>query len=375
MTPRSEPRLADTLNTAIVVLDEHNRPIYLNSAAEQFLGTSYSAALKSGFDAVFAANPLLADTIDEALVSQQVMTLREIKLVLAHELVRVADCAITPRPEYPSARVMLEFNDIERHLRISRDARINSLQMTTRQMMRGLAHELKNPLGGLRGAAQLLERELPDPALTEYTHIILQETDRLRGLIDRMLGPNDRPDQRWVNVHEPLEQVRQLLRIEVGDAHLDWRLDYDPSLPDVWADRDQLVQVLLNLARNAVQAMREGGTAAPRLTFRTRVLRQFTIHGKRHRLAVRIDVEDNGPGVPEDLVETLFLPMVSGRAGGSGLGLSLAQTIAERHHGMIEFVPKRGVTRFSLILPIHPEDDPAPAPTRRPAGTSAVSSE
>jgi len=143
--------------------------------------------------------------------------------------------------------------------------------------------------------------------------------------------------------------------IEAGDKRLDWKLDYDPSLPDVWADRDQMVQIVLNLARNAVQAMREGDTPRPRLTFRTRVLRQFTIHGKRHRLAVRVDVEDNGPGVPESLVETLFLPMVSGRPGGSGLGLSLAQTIAERHQGMIEFVPMRRVTRFSLILPIHPD--------------------
>ncbi|MFO7581275.1 nitrogen regulation protein NR(II) [Guyparkeria sp.] len=363
MNPRSEPRLADTLNTAIVVLDDRNRPIYLNSAAEQFLGTSYSAALKSGFDTVLSANPLLAHTIDEALASQQVMTLREIELTLAHELTRVADCAITPRPDFPAARVMLEFNDIERHLRISRDARINSLQMTTRQMMRGLAHELKNPLGGLRGAAQLLERELPDPSLTEYTRIILQETDRLRVLIDRMLGPSDRLHCRWVNIHEPLEQVRQLLRVEAGGERLDWQLDYDPSLPEVWADRDQLVQVLLNLARNAVQAMREGEVESPRLTFRTRVLRQFTVHGKRHRLAVRIDVEDNGPGVPEELVETLFLPMVSGRAGGSGLGLSLAQTIVERHQGMIEFVPKRGLTRFSVILPIHPEGVSGPPST------------
>ena len=150
MNSRSEPRLADTLNTAIVVLDERNRPIYLNPAAEQFLGTSYTAALKSGFDAVFEANPLLVDIIRESLASNQVMTLREMELVLAHELVRVADCAITPMPNYPEARVMLELNDIERHLRISRDARINSLQLTTREMMRGLAHELKNPLGGLR---------------------------------------------------------------------------------------------------------------------------------------------------------------------------------------------------------------------------------
>ncbi|MGM0516984.1 MAG: nitrogen regulation protein NR(II) [Pseudomonadota bacterium] len=370
MNPRRDPPLADMLNTAIVVLDGADRPIYLNSAAEQFLGTSYSAALKSGFDAILAANPILAETIEEALAGRQVMTLREVELKLAHELTRVADCAITPRPEHPGARVMLEFNDIERHLRISRDARINSLQMTTRQMMRGLAHELKNPLGGLRGAAQLLERELPDPALTEYTRIILQETDRLRTLIDRMLGPSDRLHCDWINIHEPLEQVRRLLSIETDGESLEWMPDYDPSLPEVWADRDQLVQVLLNLGRNAIQAMRESGTASPRLTFRTRVLRQFTVHGKRHRLAVRIDVEDNGPGVPEELIETLFLPMVSGRAGGSGLGLSMAQTIVERHQGMIEFVPRRDVTRFSVILPIHPDG----MPDRPPAG-DAISSE
>jgi two-component system nitrogen regulation sensor histidine kinase GlnL len=165
-----------------------------------------------------------------------------------------------------------------------------------------------------------------------------------------------------MNVHEPLEQVRRLLSIETDGESLEWMLDYDPSLPEIWADRDQLVQVLLNLGRNAIQAMREAGTDRPSLTFRTRVLRQFTIHGKRHRLAVRIDIEDNGPGVPEDLVETLFLPMVSGRAGGSGLGLSMAQTIVERHHGMIEFVPRRDVTRFSVILPIHPDGIPDDLP-------------
>jgi two-component system nitrogen regulation sensor histidine kinase GlnL len=369
MNPTKDARLADMLNTAIVVLDEADRPIYLNSAAEQFLGTSYSAALKSGFDTILAANSILAETIEEALAGRQVMTLREIELELAHEQTRVADCAITPYPEHPDARVMLEFNDIERHLRISRDARINSLQMTTRQMMRGLAHELKNPLGGLQGAAQLLERELPDPSLTDYTRIILQETDRLRMLIDRMLGPNDRLHCHWINIHEPLEQVRRLLSIETDGESMEWVPDYDPSLPGIWADRDQLVQVLLNLGRNAIQAMREGGTASPRLVLRTRVLRQFTVHGRRHRLAVRIDVEDNGPGVPEELIETLFLPMVSGRAGGSGLGLSMAQTIVERHQGMIEFVPRRDVTRFSVILPIHPDG----MPDRLPAGDAIAS--
>lgn len=344
--------IADTLNTAIVVLNARYYPIYLNPAAEQFLGTSQAAANKTGFDAVLSANGLLAEAIYEALVSHQVITLREVNLRLAHQMHRVADCAITPHPEYEDARVMLEFNDIERHLRISRDAQIHALQNTTRQMMRGLAHELKNPLGGLRGAAQLLERELPDPKLTEFTEIILKETDRLRDLIDRMLGPADqiRPD--WINIHEPLEQVRQLLSIETKAHPIEWQRDYDPSLPEVWADRDQLVQVFLNLARNAIQAMAEAGTEQPCLTFRSRALRQYTIHGQRYRLAVRVDIEDNGPGVPESLLETLFLPMVSGRADGSGLGLSLAQTIAERHQGVIELDHEATHTCFAVILPL-----------------------
>lgn len=344
--------IADMLNTAIVVLNARYYPIYLNPAAEQFLGTSHAAATKTGFDAVLAANPLLAEAIYEALVSHQVITLREVNLRFAHEINRVADCAITPHPEYEDARVMLEFNDIERHLRISRDAQIHALQNTTRQMMRGLAHELKNPLGGLRGAAQLLARELPTPELGEFTTIILKETDRLRDLIDRMLGPVDQLNPKWINIHEPLEQVRQLLLIEAGTDALDWQRDYDPSLPEVWADRDQLVQVFLNLARNAIQAMAEAKTPEPQLRFRTRALRQYTIHGHRHRLAVRVDIEDNGPGVPESLAETLFLPMVSGRADGSGLGLSIAQTIAERHQGVIELDPEADRTCFAVILPL-----------------------
>jgi len=355
--------IADTLNTAILVLNEELHPLYLNLAAEQFLATSFASANKQGLTHFFEQNPLLLDAIDEARSDQQVITLRGARLEVTHDHTRIADCAITPSPELAGAAILMELTDIERHLRISRDAQLHSLHQTTRQLVRGLAHELKNPLGGLRGAAQLLDRELNEQDqgdnLREYTQIILQETDRLRNLIDRMLGPNDRPNDSWLNIHEPLEQVRQLLTIEAGEAPVSWHVDYDPSIPDIYADRDQIVQVLLNLGRNALQAMQESHTEAPSITLRTRVLRQYTIHQHRYRLVVRVDIEDNGPGIPEELSESLFLPMVSGRASGTGLGLSIAQAIAERHRGIIEFKCLQQGTRFSLLIPIveHPGHD------------------
>ncbi|WP_407276077.1 nitrogen regulation protein NR(II) [Halothiobacillus sp. DCM-1] len=365
--PMRPPRLADALNTAIVVLDARDRPIYLNSAAEQFWDTSFKAIAKQGFRPFFNLNTELSATIAEARASAQVMTLRELEITITHGQTRIADCAITPEPGIEGASLLLEFTDIERHVRISREAQSHAMQISTRQLVRGLAHELKNPLGGVQGAAQLLARELPDAALREYTEIILAETHRLKTLIDRMLGPNQRPQPTLINIHDPLEQVRRLLSIEAEKipltAPLRWVLDFDPSLPELWADRDQLMQILLNLGRNALQAMSEHATPAPTLRLRTRVLRQFTIHQTRHRLLLAVDLENNGPPVPDGLMETLFLPMVSGRAHGSGLGLSIAQTLAEQHQGMIEFRQAPGAVTFTLILPFR---TPAAAATESP---------
>lgn len=361
-SPIRPTRLADALNTAIVVLDRAGQLLYLNSAAEQFWDTSYASVMKQGAQFFYAMNPILANAVDEARATQQVVTLREAELIIPHGQTRIADCAITPDPSIEDADVLMELTDIERHVRISRDAQLHAMQISTRQLVRGLAHELKNPLGGLHGAAQLLERELPNAGLREYTKIILNETERLKNLIDRMLGPSNLPQKSSVNIHDPLEQVRRLLCIEAEDcaltAPLRWKLDFDPSIPEVVADRDQLIQVLLNLGRNALQALSESEAPDPCICLKTRVLRQFTIHQQRHRLVLRIDLENNGPPVPENLVESLFLPMVSGRAHGSGLGLSIAQTIAEQHQGMIEFKQKPNTVQFSLILPIQPAPKP-----------------
>lgn len=354
--PIRTARLADALTTAIVVLDASDRLLYINSAGEQFWDTSYGVVLKQGFAPFFAQNPVLANAVAEARQTEQVVTLREAELVSLHGQKHIADCAITPSPDIAGANILLELTDIERHMRISRDAQLHAMQISTRQLVRGLAHELKNPLGGLQGAAQLLERELPNADLREFTQIILNESNRLKNLIDRMLGPNNRPQLQRINIHEPLEQVRRLLSIEAEEtllrSPLRWQFDFDPSIPDVLADRDQLIQVLLNLGRNALQAMSESETNNPTLRLKTRVLRRFTIHQTLHRLVLRIDVENNGPPVPDTLIESLFLPMVSGRAHGTGLGLSIAQTIAEQHQGLIEFQQKPGSVRFSLILPL-----------------------
>lgn len=360
--PIRSARLADALTTAIVVLDAADRLLYINSAGEQFWDTSYGVVLKQGFAPFFEQNPILANAVAEARLTKQVVTLREAGLVSIHGQTLIADCAITPSPDISGADILMELTDIERHMRISRDAQLHAMQISTRQLVRGLAHELKNPLGGVRGAAQLLERELPNADLREFTQIILNESNRLKNLIDRMLGPNNRPQMQQINIHEPLEQVRRLLSIEAEEtllqAPLQWHFDFDPSIPNVLADCDQIIQILLNLGRNALQAMSENETDKPTLRLKTRVLRRITIHQTPHRLALRIDIENNGPLVPKALVDSLFLPMVSGRAHGSGLGLSIAQTIAEQHQGLIEFKQKPGAVRFSLILPLSPPEPP-----------------
>ncbi len=366
-TPRPK-RLADALNTAIVVLNSAGQVIYMNAAAEQFWDTSFTATRKQGFAPFLAHNPPLANAITEADATQQVVTLREATLMAPHGQTRIADCAITPDPDIEGAALLLELTDIEQHVRIAREAQLHAMQRSTRQLVRGLAHELKNPLGGVQGAAQLLARELPNAALREYTQIILNETHRLKSLIDRMLGPINRPQMARINVHDPLEQVRQLLSIEAAQialsAPLRWHFDFDPSIPEILADRDQLIQVLLNLGRNALQALSEHATPAPELRLKTRVLRQYTIHQKRHRLVLIIQLSNNGPRVPDHLVESLFLPMVSGRAQGTGLGLSIAQTIAEQHHGMIEFTQSDHSVAFSLVIPVSsPSDISSPEAT------------
>ena len=345
-------RLLEHMSTAVILLDDGLRVRYLNPAAEMILATSATRAIGAPLPGAFYDDPETLGALERCINDGHPFTRREAQLLLApgHEI--TADYTVAQIYEPGRAPALLmELQPLDRMLRISREDGLIHAYQATRALVRGVAHELKNPLGGIRGAAQLLERALPDPELTEYTRVIIDEADRLRTLADRMLGPRRLPNFALLNVHECLEHVRQLVLAERPDR-VSIERDYDPSLPEVPADRDQLIQVLLNLVRNAMQALIENDTPEPRILLRTRVLRQFTIGAQRHRLVARIDVEDNGPGMSEELRETLFYPMVSGRANGSGLGLSIAQSIISQHQGLIECESAAGKTVFTLLLPM-----------------------
>jgi len=347
-------QILDNLKTAILLVEPDLRVSYLNPAAEALLETSRSRALGEPITQLFTEPGDTAAGLREAVRGGAAFTKRETLLTLPNGQQITVDYAVTPVPEAElRISLILELQPLDRLLRISRDEGILSSQENTRALVRGLAHEIKNPLGGLRGAAQLLARELPDSGLKDYTNIIIQEADRLRNLVDRMLGPHKVPDRKPLNVHEVIERVRQLLDVETH-GQIEFVRDYDPSLPDLRGDKEQLIQAVLNVGRNAVEAINRASPPIkqPRILLRTRALRQFTIGTNRHRLVVRMEIIDNGPGVPPKLLETIFLPMVSGRPDGTGLGLSIAQSIINHHNGLIECTSQPGNTNFSIYIPV-----------------------
>ncbi|MDD5755373.1 MAG: nitrogen regulation protein NR(II), partial [Methylococcales bacterium] len=232
-------------------------------------------------------------------------------------------------------------------LRISQEEQSHAQQNTARLMVQGLAHEIKNPLGGLRGAAQLLDLELPNAELREYTRVIIAEADRLQGLVNRMLGSNELPNKKLLNIHEVLERVRWLVQTEVGE-NIKIHCDYDPSIPDLLGDKNQLIQAILNIVRNAVQAIPENGN----VILKTRICRHATIERQRYKLALRCEIIDDGIGIMPDMINKIFYPMVTGRAEGTGLGLSISQALISQHQGLIECSSEKGRTVFAIILPL-----------------------
>lgn len=342
----------DNLSTAILIFDAEKRLYTINSAGEDLLSTSKRAITGYSIDELFINFPLMP-AMCEALKSGQPFTERDIELQISPAQSIIVDCAITPFPTNSgSTGVIFECINVDRHRRISREEDIMARHQATSALIRGMAHEIKNPLGGLRGAAQLLERELENGDLKEYTSIIISEADRLRILIDRILGPSDAPILHILNIHEVLEHIRTLVSAETSDQIIIDR-DYDPSLPNLMADKDQLIQALLNILRNAVQSVGEKGN----ILLRTRAERQFMIGNQRHKLVVRIDVIDDGPGIPEELQETIFYPMVTSRAEGTGLGLSIAQTLIHKHKGFIDFESSPGHTIFTTWLPLEEKSE------------------
>ncbi len=329
----------DLLATAVVALDERFVVRYANPAAENLLATGARSLIGQPFLSFFAERAELERTLDEARIthwdySAQDATYARTGLPLS--------CIVT-RIEAQGLALLAELRPLDQQLRQAREERLMFEQQANRELIRNLAHEIKNPLGGLRGSAQLLERELDRPELREYTQVIIKEADRLQALMDRMLTPHRARRIEPLGIHEVLERVRILVKSEYG---IEICRDYDPSLPEMLGDREQLIQALLNIARNAAQA---GGRS---IVFRTRAVRQITILRQRFKLALELQVVDDGPGVPEEIHDRIFSPLVSGREGGSGLGLSLAQTFIQYHQGVIEFESHPGRTTFRILLPL-----------------------
>jgi len=349
---RGQPAaILDGLTTAVITLDHALRITYINSAAESLFGLSRHHALGESLAEAVARFAEHEPRLRRALETGSGFIERELKLHRTGEEPITVDCTVTPLLGGKPG-LMMEILALDRHLRISRDELLLTQHQASRELIRGLAHEIKNPLGGIRGAAQLLERELSDPELREFTQVIVKEADRLQSLMNRLLTPNRLPRMEPINVHEVTERVRTLLLAEFPDG-LSVGRDYDTSLPDLLGDKEQLIQAILNVARNAAQASE--GRGEIRLV--TRIARQVTIARARHRLAVAVAIEDDGPGVPAELAESIFYPLVSGREGGTGLGLSLAQSYVSQHQGLIEFESVPGRTRFTILLPVRSREE------------------
>ena len=344
----SDLHLLEHLSTAIICVSASLDVTRMNPAAESLLAISERKARELNLmDIVELPDSLLA-RMQESLIQDQPYTDRHVTLNLVGHDAIVVDCTITPRrDDTGNDSLLLEMTHIDRQLRIVREEALVSQQESSRSLLRGLAHEIKNPLGGLRGAAQLLERELVDASLKEYTSIIISESDRLQQLIDRMLGPANRPVMQLLNIHDPLEHVRKILAVEC-EPGIKLHIDYDPSIPDFSSDRDRLVQVFLNIAVNALHAVGAQGN----ITFRTRIVNNFTIGSTRHRLALVAEIIDDGKGISEELREQIFFPLVSDRSDGTGLGLSIAQTIVSQLDGLIECHSRPNQTTFTVYLPI-----------------------
>src|ERR1700733_9749858 len=344
--------LLDAMVTSVFLLDQELHVTYLNAAAQSLLGLSTNQALGRSIAELTRGAASLLPMFDRVREGGEGVVQRELAWPAPGGVDRILDCAVTQVVMGgQSLRLLLEIEDITQHRRLTRENALLAQLGGSRLMVRQLAHEIKNPLGGLRGAAQLLERELLDPALREYTRVIISEAARLTNLLDSMLGPGRPPAKQLINVHELLERVYHLLRSEAPDGVTVDR-DYDPSLPPLTVDPNHIIQAMLNLGRNAIQALSGGHVPAPRLILRTRAASNVSVGAQRHRLVASIQFEDNGPGVLAEIRDTIFYPLVSGRADASGLGLGIAQDLVSRHGGLIEFDSAPGRTIFVISLPM-----------------------
>ena len=341
----------DLLATLIAVVQSDGSVLFANSALEDAIGTSRRTIEGSPFPECFT-EPQLLRTALEGAGSNEFAALRYDAWLkrLNHEAVPVH--VIVAQTEHPG-EIIVELLPLEQQVKQDREERLIDQAQANKELIRNLAHEIKNPLGGIRGAAQLLQMEIESKDLIEYTQVIIHEADRLQTLVDRLLAPHRRPHLVGdVNIHEVCERVRSVILAEFPRG-LRIERDYDTSIPEFRGDREQLIQAVLNIAHNAAQALSERvALGDAEIIFRTRIARQVTFGKQRYRLALELHVIDNGPGVADSIKDRIFYPLVSGRDGGSGLGLTLAQTFVQQHHGLIECDSVPGRTDFKILIPL-----------------------
>ena len=354
MIPAAFPGL-ELLATAVVLLDSELQVKYVNPAAETLFAISRKSILHQPFPGLFADSGPLAGLLHQAIREERGFADQDLTLAPTGQEPLHLNCIATP-VELSQAALLLELRPIDQRLRIEREEQRMSQHRANRELIRNLAHEIKNPLGGLRGSAQLLERELDRPSLREYTRVIIKEADRLQALMDRLLTPHRPPNQVPMNIHEVCERVRSLILAEFPEG-IRVKRDYDVGLPEFRGDPEQLIQAVLNIVRNAAQAILGSRTdpvsgLGGEIVLCTRVARQVTLARRLHRLALELQVIDNGPGVPAEIRDKVFYPLVSGREGGTGLGLTLAQTLVQQHQGVVECDSQPGRTCFRIVLPL-----------------------
>ncbi len=342
--------ILENITTAVLLFDSDLFLQTLNPAAETLLEVSAKQICGTHSSILLPEINPLHEALLQVKEKHYYMIERSVRLLLASTHSITVDCCVTPIYSHVHEgieSILVELTQVDQHLRVTREENLILQQQAVHNVIRGLAHEIKNPLGGLRGAAQLLERQLPNAQLREYTQIIIGEADRLQTLLDRIFAPSTLLHTQYTNIHQILMHVKQLILSEISTGIL-IESDFDPSIPELLVDPDRLIQAILNIMRNAAQAMNSKG----KIQLRTRIQRQMTLGNKRHKLVVRIDIIDNGPGIPEDMLQQIFFPLVTGRAEGSGLGLSIAQALVNQHRGLIECSSQPGETIFTLWLPM-----------------------
>lgn len=340
-------QILDSLTDAVLLFDSQMRLIYINNAGEQLLGGTSRHFLNLHVNKILNCPDIkIEEDLCRAMDTGVAFTQHDLLIHLIDNSITV-NFFVSPLFEgHECTSLLVEMQQLDRHLRISREELLQSQQNASRMLLRGLAHEVKNPLGGIRGAAQLLDQEL-EGKYEEYTRVIIEESDRLQSLLDRIVGPNKPFKKGLSNIHKILERVRHLVQAEVPKG-VKIERNFDPSIPDLICDQDQLIQAILNIVRNAAQAVGSTG----KIVLKTRIHRHTTIGTRRHKLTVKVDVIDSGPGIPKEIAGQIFYPLVTGRADGTGLGLSIAQSLINQHRGLIECSSSPGNTIFSIYLPL-----------------------